>query len=83
MKLHVYTVCPGLTYTVIYYIGIQGALLNKYLVIFTVRSLQCYVCNNQDGNEEKCLYTIKTCAYNEDRYTVKKCLLFVETSHKN
>lgn len=38
-----------------------------YMLIDTVSSLQCYVCNNQDGNEEKCLYTIKTCAYNEDR----------------
>ena len=30
-------------------------------------SLQCYVCHDQDGNTAKCLKTIKTCEYEEDR----------------
>ncbi|CAG9783628.1 unnamed protein product [Diatraea saccharalis] len=31
-----------------------------------VLSLECYVCENQEDNSEKCVKTIKTCAYNED-----------------
>lgn len=37
------------------------------LIINTVSGLQCYVCDNQDGNEDKCLITVKTCKYEEDR----------------
>lgn len=44
------------------------------LVLFTfstfvsyVSGLECYVCDNQDGNTEKCTKTIKTCEYEENR----------------
>ena len=30
-------------------------------------SLECYVCDNQDGNTDKCLNTIKTCEQEDDR----------------
>jgi len=33
----------------------------------TGSGLQCYVCNRQDGNTEKCLTTIKTCKFEQDR----------------
>ena len=33
----------------------------------SVSSLECYVCDNQDGNTEKCTKTIKTCEFEEDR----------------
>jgi len=49
----------------------------KYQIILTISalqifinsvvSLQCYVCDEQDGNTDKCLTTIKTCEYEEDR----------------
>ncbi|XP_018324502.1 uncharacterized protein LOC108736538 [Agrilus planipennis] len=29
-------------------------------------ALECYVCHNQEANNEKCLNTIKTCEYGED-----------------
>ena len=29
--------------------------------------MECYVCNDQDGNTEKCLRTIKTCDHSHDR----------------
>ena len=32
-----------------------------------VLSLECYVCDNQDGNTDKCLNTIKTCEQEDDR----------------
>jgi len=32
-----------------------------------VNSLECYVCDNQDGNTEKCTKTIKTCEVEQDR----------------
>ena len=39
-----------------------------YLSPFSaVLSLECYVCDNQDGNTEKCTKTIKTCEFEEDR----------------
>lgn len=28
--------------------------------------LECYVCENQEDNTEKCVKTIKTCEYNQD-----------------
>ncbi|KAI5636300.1 hypothetical protein NE865_10966 [Phthorimaea operculella] len=31
-----------------------------------VISLECYVCENQEDNNEKCVKTIKTCDYNQD-----------------
>ncbi|CAH2267637.1 uncharacterized protein LOC120624516 [Pararge aegeria] len=31
-----------------------------------VKSLECYVCENQEDNTEKCVKTIKTCEYNQD-----------------
>ena len=33
----------------------------------SVSSLECYVCDQQDGNTEKCTKTIKTCEFHEDR----------------
>jgi len=41
----------------------------------SVLSLQCYVCNEQDGNTEKCLTTIKTCKYEQN-----KCLSVIRWS---
>ena len=32
-----------------------------------MNSLECYVCDNQDGNTEKCTKTIKTCEVEQDR----------------
>lgn len=29
-------------------------------------ALECYVCENQEGNREKCLNTISTCEYGQD-----------------
>eukprot|EP00092_Neocalanus_flemingeri_P020958 GFUD01022708.1.p1 GENE.GFUD01022708.1~~GFUD01022708.1.p1 ORF type:complete len:146 (+),score=25.26 GFUD01022708.1:81-518(+) len=40
--------------------------LGQFLIT-CVSSLECYVCDKQDGNTEKCLKTIKTCEYEEDR----------------
>ena len=37
------------------------------LLLPAVSALECYVCDNQDGNTEKCTKTIKTCEYEEDR----------------
>ena len=37
------------------------------LLIPTVVGLECYVCDSQDGNTEKCTKTIKTCEYEQDR----------------
>jgi len=37
------------------------------IYIQSVESLQCYVCDKQDGNTDKCLSTIKTCQYEEQR----------------
>ena len=37
------------------------------LLLPAVSTLECYVCDNQDGNTEKCTKTIKTCEYEEDR----------------
>ncbi|XP_052737517.1 uncharacterized protein LOC128198094 [Bicyclus anynana] len=34
--------------------------------IIKVTSLECYVCENQEDNTEKCVKTIKTCEYNQD-----------------
>ena len=39
---------------------------NNFVPIL-VNSLECYVCNDQDGNTEKCLRTIKTCDHSHDR----------------
>ena len=38
-----------------------------FLQYFVVLSLECYVCDNQDGNTDKCLNTIKTCEQEDDR----------------
>ena len=32
-----------------------------------VCGLECYVCNDQDGNVDKCLRTIRTCEHQQDR----------------
>lgn len=34
--------------------------------LIPVTSLECYVCDNQEDNSEKCLNTIKTCEQEED-----------------
>ncbi|XP_054707696.1 uncharacterized protein LOC129217422 [Uloborus diversus] len=34
---------------------------------FAVQCLECYVCDNQDSNYDKCIKTIKTCGIAEDR----------------
>ncbi|XP_045445559.1 uncharacterized protein LOC123653608 [Melitaea cinxia] len=31
--------------------------------VFQVRTLECYVCDSQEDNSEKCIKTIKTCEY--------------------
>jgi len=36
-------------------------------LIHIATSLECYVCHRQDDNTGKCLNTIKTCDYEEDR----------------
>ena len=39
---------------------------------FAVSSLECYVCDNQDGNTEKCTKTIKTCEVEQDRWAANE-----------
>ncbi|CAH0406580.1 unnamed protein product [Chilo suppressalis] len=36
------------------------------LYVMQVFSLECYVCENQEDNSEKCVKSIKTCEYNQD-----------------
>lgn len=36
------------------------------LYIFTAWCLECYVCKNQEDNQEKCTKTLKTCEHYED-----------------
>lgn len=36
------------------------------LTVYSGYALECYVCQNQEGNIEKCLNTIKTCEPDED-----------------
>merc|ERR1719361_682791 len=42
-------------------------LLSLLSLLPAVSTLECYVCDNQDGNTEKCTKTIKTCEFEEDR----------------
>merc|ERR1712004_203910 len=42
-------------------------LIFLIIILPIVNSLECYVCNDQDGNTEKCLRTIKTCEHEHDR----------------
>merc|ERR1711997_897417 len=42
-------------------------LLLLPLLLPAVAGLECYVCDSQDGNTEKCTKTIKTCEYEHDR----------------
>ncbi|CAK1552165.1 unnamed protein product [Leptosia nina] len=37
-----------------------------HVCISQVDSLECYVCENQEDNTEKCVKTIMTCEYNQD-----------------
>ena len=30
------------------------------------RSMECYVCTEQEGNDQKCLTTVRTCNQDED-----------------
>ncbi|KAL0893755.1 hypothetical protein ABMA27_013893 [Loxostege sticticalis] len=41
-------------------------LLITITVIGEVLGLECYVCENQEDNNEKCVKTIKTCEHNQD-----------------
>ena len=38
-----------------------------FYFLLLVLCLECYVCDNQDGNTDKCLNTIKTCEQEDDR----------------
>lgn len=38
----------------------------NYLISISVFGLECYVCKNQEDNNEKCVKTIKTCEYDQD-----------------
>lgn len=42
-----------------------GCLVFLFSVI-NVLGLECYVCENQEDNNEKCVKTIKNCEYNQD-----------------
>ncbi|XP_015517302.1 UPAR/Ly6 domain-containing protein cold [Neodiprion pinetum] len=44
---------------------IIGALLALF-ALSQSNALECYVCQNQEGNIEKCLNTIKTCEQEQD-----------------
>merc|ERR1712218_186509 len=39
----------------------------RFSFFILVLCLECYVCDNQDGNTDKCLNTIKTCEQEDDR----------------
>merc|ERR1712150_415251 len=43
------------------------SILITICVVTDVLCLECYVCDNQDGNTDKCLNTIKTCEQEDDR----------------
>ncbi|XP_072944384.1 UPAR/Ly6 domain-containing protein cold [Epargyreus clarus] len=47
-----------------YIIGIISTVVLASIV--RVIGLECYVCENQEDNNEKCVKTIKTCDYNQD-----------------
>ena len=44
---------------------------SQHFLLFVLSSMpplkKCYVCDNQDGNTDKCLNTIKTCEQEDDR----------------
>lgn len=39
---------------------------DELYLIFAASALECYVCKNQEDNNEKCTKTIKTCEFNQD-----------------
>ncbi|XP_038215921.1 uncharacterized protein LOC119835266 [Zerene cesonia] len=41
-------------------------LFQLYMFVYKVNALECYVCDNQEDNSEKCVKTIMTCEYNQD-----------------
>ncbi|CAG5012454.1 unnamed protein product [Parnassius apollo] len=41
-------------------------LTTVFMSILKVNSLECYVCENQEDNNEKCVKTIATCVYGQD-----------------
>ncbi|XP_072388434.1 UPAR/Ly6 domain-containing protein cold [Diabrotica undecimpunctata] len=46
-----------------------SVVLATFLLITQLKlgvSLECYVCDNQENNKEKCVTTIQTCNYGED-----------------
>ncbi|XP_049866666.1 uncharacterized protein LOC126367279 [Pectinophora gossypiella] len=47
-----------------YIVGTVSVIL--LLTLAEVIALECYVCENQEDNNEKCVKTIKTCEYNQD-----------------
>lgn len=48
------------------FVGISLTLVIVALFVSKVVGLECYVCENQEDNNEKCVKTIKTCEYNQD-----------------
>ena len=52
------------------YLPLQCAVMEFFISITVipdpVTSLECYVCTRQEGNIEKCLSTVRTCAVDED-----------------
>ncbi|XP_045490975.1 uncharacterized protein LOC123690898 [Colias croceus] len=42
------------------------ALFQLFMFVYKVNALECYVCDNQEDNSEKCVKTIMTCEYNQD-----------------
>lgn len=48
-------------------INIRSSFITSLLCLrFSVQTLECYVCDNQEDNKGKCIQTIKTCDYGED-----------------
>ncbi|XP_014368071.2 uncharacterized protein LOC106718497 [Papilio machaon] len=43
-----------------------GFLITLSFFVLKVYGLECYVCENQEDNNEKCVKTIKTCEYGQD-----------------
>uniref|UniRef100_A0A4Q8K6J2 U15-Liphistoxin-Lth1a_1 n=1 Tax=Liphistius thaleban TaxID=1905330 RepID=A0A4Q8K6J2_9ARAC len=48
-------------------LGMEQTLLFLFFFFPAAWSLECYVCTNQDDNEDKCIKTIKTCDLSENR----------------
>ncbi|XP_041977881.1 uncharacterized protein LOC121732135 [Aricia agestis] len=44
----------------------QAVVFLLFTCFVTVLPLECYVCENQEDNNEKCTKTLKICEYNQD-----------------